>query len=450
MSVLVIGFPLPEPRIDNYNPLTAPSFFDYDAVVVDPASFTATAAQLLSGEREFAAQDGRPVINGPTTAAAVSAADQYRRRLDETQRLLGAGGIVIVLARPNAVQPGIIGFEGCDRYSWLPAPAGIAWGPPFLRPAEGKTIRIAAEDHPIAPLLREHRRAFVVRAVFDDQHPALRVAGRVLARGGADVAIAMEFPVLGGRVVFLPAMVEESSTARSRFATHLVDTVAQLRGASADESETHWERAIAVPGLEQVEAEVDEASRAAADAGALLESAESRSAALRAHRRLLTREGPEFAAAVSEALAMLGFSVSDREGPAMAIAADGVELLVETEGSREQVVEWPYIRLQRRLETRLFKDGRAPRGLVVVNGFRAKPPEDRGQQFTDALRIACENYRFCLVTGETLFEVVRRVLGGAGEDFLAGVRRRLATTNGLLTTEYALGEVEERDTGPIF
>ncbi|MEZ4482119.1 MAG: hypothetical protein R3B97_13390 [Dehalococcoidia bacterium] len=35
MRLLVVGFPMPEPRIDNYNPFNAPSFFDYDAMVVD-------------------------------------------------------------------------------------------------------------------------------------------------------------------------------------------------------------------------------------------------------------------------------------------------------------------------------------------------------------------------------------------------------------------------------
>jgi hypothetical protein len=132
------------------------------------------------------------------------------------------------------------------------------------------------------------------------------------------------------------------------------------------------------------------------------------------------------------------------------VEADDATLFVETEGSREQVVEWPYVRLQRRLEARLLQEGSAPRGLVVVNGFRGKAPEDRGQQFSDPLRIACENYRYALVTGETLLAVVKRILGGAGEGFVAGVRRRLMTTNGLVTTEYALGEAEEKDAGPIF
>jgi len=76
MKLLAIGYPLPNASIDNYNILTAPSFFDYDAVFIDPASITTTAAQLVEEGIEFEAFDGRPVVNAPSSAAAVSAAGE--------------------------------------------------------------------------------------------------------------------------------------------------------------------------------------------------------------------------------------------------------------------------------------------------------------------------------------------------------------------------------------
>ena len=116
MRILSIGFPLPNMAVDNYNPLTAPSYNDYDALIVDPASVTKAAKDLAEEGTEFEAFDGRPIINAPTTASAVSAHDQFRRRADETRRLLDTGGLVVVFARPDAVQGGILGFEGLDRY----------------------------------------------------------------------------------------------------------------------------------------------------------------------------------------------------------------------------------------------------------------------------------------------------------------------------------------------
>ncbi len=52
MRLLVIGFPLPNPQIDNYSFLSAPSFFDYDAVVVEPASISKVIEEVLTRTEE--------------------------------------------------------------------------------------------------------------------------------------------------------------------------------------------------------------------------------------------------------------------------------------------------------------------------------------------------------------------------------------------------------------
>ena len=96
MRILVIGYALPDPEIDNYNPFTAPNYSDYDALVIDPLSITREARNLVEGTQEYIAFDERPVINGPTSATAVSGADQLKRRAAETRRLLEYGGTVIV------------------------------------------------------------------------------------------------------------------------------------------------------------------------------------------------------------------------------------------------------------------------------------------------------------------------------------------------------------------
>ncbi|MGI8927812.1 MAG: hypothetical protein ACR2HN_14395, partial [Tepidiformaceae bacterium] len=101
MRLLAIGYALPDVAIDNYNVFTAPSYSDYEAVFVDPASITGVVGQLLDGDKAFEAFDGRPVLNSASTAAGVDASDQLRRRGDEKQRLLEAGGVVVVPVRPN-------------------------------------------------------------------------------------------------------------------------------------------------------------------------------------------------------------------------------------------------------------------------------------------------------------------------------------------------------------
>ena len=84
--------------------------------------------------------------------------------------------------------------------------------------------------------------------------------------------------------------------------------------------------------------------------------------------------------------------------------------------------------------------------------MREKDPEQRTDELTDALKIACENYRYGLITSRTLFELVRRVLGGAEDSTLLGVRRRWLKGAGLVTLDELTGDAseEKKDTGPIF
>jgi len=451
MRLLAIGFPLPNAEIDNYNVFTAPSYHDYDALFIDPASITKTARDLVESGTEFEAFDGRPVLNAPTSASAVSGADQARRRADETRRLLEAGGIVVVAARPDAIQGGLYGFEGLDRYHWLPAPAGLSWGAPYLRPAEGKTVRIVSEDHPMAGMLREFRKEISYRATFDDRQAEVRRSGRVIASGGAGVPIAMEFPVAGGRVIFLPAFTE-SSYSRSELAQALVDIIRRLDGRELASDAPFWVRSLALPGLEQVEAELDEADAAAIEAQSHASAVRERHDTLARHRRLLWEDGAPFAQSVIEALRLLGFAVTGGAGEPIELLNEGTRAFVEVESSRDQVVEWPYIRLQRRLEEHLLKDGELLKGIVIANGQRATEPDARHEQLSTPLQVASQNYRYSLLTGQDLFSLVQRVLGGADNAALTGVRRRIMSGAGPISFEVAVGEAEEPapDAGPIF
>lgn len=451
MRIIAIGYPLPDPEIDNYNPLTAPSYFDYDAMIVDPAGITRVVHEVLEEGKEYEAFDGRPVLNAQTTATSVSIADQLRRRLDETRSLLEAGGTIVVFGRPNAQQTGVLGFEGCDRYSWLPAPGGLSWNPPYLRAAEGKTTRIALESHPMAGLLRDFRKDIGYRATFDLRHAEVRTNGRVIATGGAGVPTAMEFPVLGGRIVFVPAFSDATGTSRTQLATALVDACRRLSGSNTGEEAPYWSRSIALPGLEQAEAEREESTHAFDDAQARLDAAREAEDQLVRHRELLWEDGLPFQRAVATALRLLGFAVEGGGETPLVARSEGAEAFVEVQSSRETVVEWPYVRLQRRLEERLLATTEQVKGIVIANGQRTQSPDQRNDRYTPALRIACENYRYALLTAETLFALVQRALGGAGETELTQMRRRIVRTGGLIDLPQALGEAEEKtDTGPIF
>jgi hypothetical protein len=452
MNVLTIGFTLPNPAVDNYNVLTAPSYSDYEALVIDPASITDSVRELLSSEKEIRAWDDRPVVNGATTASALSAADLILRRADETRLLLEAGGVVVVITRPNAVESGLLGFEGCDRYSWLPAPAGAAWGTNYLRPSDGVTVRIVADEHPFSGVLRELRKDTTYRAVIDERLLGAAESATIIARGGSNAVISASFKVLNGLVVLLPAVKIPAGSTRTKLAKPFIEAVNWLVGGAESDNPPIWAKSMAVPGLEQIEAELEEAETALKEAQDSADVISENQRRLSSHRRLLWSEGSGFQEAVRSAFDLLGFTSDDRPGDALSLKSDDTTLYVETESSTEEVKEWPYVRLQRRLEEKLLGSGSQPRGVIVVNGQRGQNPSKRPQEFSNALRNAAENYGYTLLTGQTMFALVQRALGGAEEADLTGIRRRLASHSGLLDADTALGEAEEeqQDAGPIF
>lgn len=448
MRVLTIGYALPNQLADNHTVLNAPSITDYEAAFIDPENFTRAPLELLEGRREFTAHDGRPVHNGATSAAAVSIADQVRRRATEAERLLDQGGTLFVVGRPNATAAGVAGFEGCDRFSWLPAPEGVAWGPPQLRAAEGKTIRVADDQHPLSDVLREFRRHLSYRAVLD---PALAKAGskaRVIAHGGSALPVAAEFPVLAGRVVMTPVFGNVTGPTRAKLAQALLDAMGEVAAGATAETPPSWTRTLALPGSETAEAGVREAEEAEAEAAARTEAAREGLARLAAHRRLLWAAGPAFADAVREGLALLGLRAVSERGEPLAVAGGDDSAFVEVESTRESAAEWPYVRLQRRLERRLLEEGEQLRGVIVVNGKRHLNPAARREEFGAPLRTACENYGYALITGQTLFALVRRALEDGAPFEAAG--RRLLHARGLVGTEQALGEADEAGESGIF
>lgn len=450
MRVLSLGVTLPNVSVENYNFLTAPSFFDYDALVVDPEHITRVAREFVEEGTALNAQDGRPIVNGATTAAGISAADQLRRRQEETQRVLERGGTVVVIGRPNAAYHGVVGFEGCDRYWWLPAPDGASWAPPLLRQAEGKTVRIRDDGHPLASVLRDFRQYCVYRAVFDERQRSMRDGVRLIAVGGTDMPIGVQFTVMGGRVIFLPVFDISMQSSRISLAEKLVAALSRLHGDRSETPPPSWARSLALPGLEQLEAELDEAATAAAAATTRLTETTEKVEALRTYRALLWAEGREFDDAVRSSLQALGFPVTSAADQPLVATSDDTTVFIETESSKDEVNEWPYVRLQRRLEEHLLRRGDAPHGMVIVNGFKGAAPDRRKQQYSKALLNACNTYQFGLITADTLFAMAQRALGGASYEELEGMRRRMLRARGLLERGAALGEAQEPESGTIF
>ncbi len=79
MRLLLIGFPLPNPAFDNYTFLQAPSFYDYDAVVIEPAQISKVIEDVLTRSEDHQTYAGEPVLNEPAGPFVVGLADHLQR-----------------------------------------------------------------------------------------------------------------------------------------------------------------------------------------------------------------------------------------------------------------------------------------------------------------------------------------------------------------------------------
>jgi hypothetical protein len=432
MRLLSIGYPMPHRLIDNHTIFNAPTLFDYDAIIVDPSSMLSAIAEAAEARGEHLTHSELPVVDGETTDGTAGLGELLRRRRDEFARALDRGAIIVVLTHPQASYAGVSGFTGCDRYFWLPAPAGMGWDSSLLRGGEGTTAVIADHAHAFTPVIDSLRPDLLYRAYFDDRAHGFAAASQVFARSPGGAPIGVEFAVGAGSVVFLPTRRDSGGEGASMFALAIVEAV-QTRIGTDDAETPAWVAKETVPGLAEREAATIAASDRLEAATAEVAEKEASADELRRVRDVLWRGGEHSQLpAVQRCLELLGFSRSTDDGPARMKSVEG-ELHLEIAASRESIDMAPHYRLRARLDEVIERERTAPRGLVVVNGERLREPSMRQTPYDDALRVAAEATRYAIVTTDELFAAAVSALGGADEAALAALRKRLLETDGVAT-----------------
>jgi hypothetical protein len=443
MRILSLGVPLPNPQVDNYSFASAPTFFDYDAVVVDPVVLSQLIEDVVDQTGEHATAEQQLVVNGATNPLATGLADLLRRRQTETARLLARGGLIICLDRPDVYHHRVAGFTGCDRYFWLPAPAGLQYREPHLQTGYGTDVLVTDSDHPFAAYVQSLRQRLAYSAYFNDGIAGFSSFGKIFARSAGGAAVGVELTVDAGSVVFLPYVRDMTSSAqRQGVASALVDCVRRFLGKAVEGAPPPWVAQQMLPGLAERQSNLDDALVVADEAQSKLDEAKARLEELDRYHRMLWQEGKlGLEQPVREALKALGYKATESIDEPCALYNGTERILLEVEGSPAAVGMEPHYRLRRRIEDEIAASGKPQKGVVVVNGYRLTAPQTRETQYVDALRVAAESMRYCLLTTHQLFEALRR--HQEGDATIADVFwQRLFTCEGLLDLEGLLGNTE--------
>ena len=450
--ILSLGFPLPGTHVDNYTFLSAPAFFDYDAIVVDPLALSQLVAGVIDGTAEATTFADAPVRLAPAAAGDVALADVLLRRRDETQALLERGGGVVCFAYPPEALAAIaIGTASrppaasvatreqpqspsINPYFWLPTPEGVEYAPPFLITGDGTQAQVVDFQHPLAAFLHQQLASVSYRSHFD----ATRLAGgRVFARSRGGAAIAIEVAMPAGRVIFLPAMKAfAAGDARYAMSDALQAGILRALGVIAEGRAPSWVEQREVPGLTERVAAVERARSARDDAQHELDATEAACDELARYQRLLWQEGAlGLEDVVLDALRLIGFEVygNDRENIELRMSASQISVLVEIDAGEQAIGLAPHYRLRQRIERSIERRSEAPRGLLIVNGFRHAAPSQREAEVSASLRVAAETMRYCIAPTSTLFAAVVAQLQGDDEAVTA-YREQLLSTSGVIVS----------------
>ncbi len=205
MRTLVLGIPLPHASFDNYSFISAPSFPDYDRMIVDTAAVSQVVEEAAAGLGQHKTYDGQPVLSGPTSADGFGLADLLAMRRRETERFLARGGVLVCIAYPDVAHSGL-GRTEWRRYAWLPAPEGFRYQEHLL-PGFGKQgVILEDASHPFAPYIQAFAPRLAYRAYVDEDAPGFVDRARVFARSAGGLAIGVELAVGPGRVILLPPL----------------------------------------------------------------------------------------------------------------------------------------------------------------------------------------------------------------------------------------------------
>ena len=420
--ILSLGFPLPGPQVDNHTFLSAPSFFDYDAIVVEPHALSLLIEGVVDGSIDATTFGDVPIANAAASPGSAALGDVLLRRRDETQALLAHGGVVVCFAHPAATHAGIAGVDALDDYYWLPAPPPLVAG-------DGSQAHVVDFQHPLAAFVHGQLANIAYRAHFGVGVPP----GCVFARSHGGAAIGAELPVERGRLIFLPALsAPPSGDGRYAMSDALQAGIRRALGVVAEGRAPGWLSAHPLPGLDERAAALAEAQRVRDDAQRALDTEETSHDELARYQRLLWQEGAVgIDDVVIDALKLIGFDVYATDRRELELRIDNAGALFEIESSEHPIDLAPHHRLRQRIERAIERRGEAPRGVLFVNGQRLEPPSQRTQPVTDALRVAAETMRYCIAPTSTLYEAVAAKLRG-DEAATAEYRRRLVATDGLL------------------
>lgn len=210
MRTLIIGFPLPNAQFDNYSFVSAPSFGEYQRVIVDMGSVSRSVDDVVHSTAAHATYGGQAIVNGDASPHAFPLRELLTMRRRETQWLLSHGGLVVLIGYPDVPHADIAGGTW-HSYDWLPEPESFSFQRDLLAGFGRPGAVLVDAEHPFAPFVQSLASRLAYRVHVNEEVPGIAENGHVFARSEGGLPIAFDIAAGEGHIVVLPPVLRPES-----------------------------------------------------------------------------------------------------------------------------------------------------------------------------------------------------------------------------------------------
>lgn len=434
-KILSIGFYLDEKGIINESFYTAPSFSDYDVLIIDPI-------KISEEWKDIKPQHDGSLLTYHSIDGGFSKniKEIMEQRADETKLLLEkTGGIVICFLREKGL---VLNCkeESYDRYpvkihrySWLPSQE-LYWSyesvDPFTQkkskqtgkyifskyfdsiPRFGQEIGEIDKTHPFFQYFTALKNEIYFEAVISSDNDIIKVA-KPLAKNKVGEVIALELSFGKGKFIFL-SPIEYKSMDVKKVSGILIDCIRKSLNWSQPLIKPIWINKYEFLQEREFQKKIDDFQTKIMSLDKEKQKIEEDKNKLEMLKGMLYEQGKYgLEPPIREAFRILGFKVLEREEYKedydLYAKEKNLEVIGEIEGSNNQIDIWKYRQLLDFVNNEV-ENGKKVKGILIGNAFIVEDPDKRTEQFTEKAILGCKRQKFCRITTYELFKAVRAVL----------------------------------------
>jgi hypothetical protein len=418
---------------------SAPSFSDFDVVIIDPQGLQ----YLLTGGFVTKSLDGSYHIDARKDLGfGVGMITLFRNRRIELENFLKvSGGILICYLREKESGLNIdhIGGFGVstkflDNYSWLPNHR-FEWvenktSCSYYFPSElgfisrkGSEVSFIEQSHPFNKYLNAYRKEIRFECIMEIGG-RLRKFLKVISKNKVQEIISGEVSIERGKIIFIPPNISQDTRKEAGILLECIDGIMEYGyGSPVPE----WISKYSLPNENKNEEQIKKLSKKILDLSQRKQRMEGEQRNISEFKGLLYEKGKRtLESLVRKAFRLMGFNViekeKDEEDYDLYIKENDLTIIGEIEGKDNSKIDKDkYRQLFEYIENESEK-GVKCKGILIANAYRNTEPSERGEQFTqDAIR-GCERQGFCRITTYQIFKIIERILSGFDKSKLEKLR----------------------------